>query len=99
MIFTNVSKTEHFLDISFIYKRKNANSSTLFLDSACQELNLKHHCYTFDPHCPPQNDIEKNDITAKIDILVVYLSLAIAFLALFSMRFCRQKLRQLCYGK
>nr|XP_022295214.1 uncharacterized protein LOC111105304 isoform X5 [Crassostrea virginica] len=74
-------------------------TSDFYKYSACQELNLDHHCYKFDPHCPPKNDVETNDTPTTISILVVCLGLAIVFIALFCiLLFCRQKLRQLCYG-
>nr|XP_022290822.1 uncharacterized protein LOC111102406 [Crassostrea virginica] len=74
-------------------------TSDFYKYSACQELNLDHHCYKFDPHCPPKNDVETNDTSTTISILVVYLGLAIVFIALFCILFfCRQKLRQLWHG-
>lgn len=76
--------------LDYSYKEKTLILRLYFLDSACQELNLKHNCYKFDPHCPTKDNIETNDIPSTISILVVYLGLAIVFLALFCfLTFCR----------
>ena len=104
VIFTNVSCEKYSVDtqlIQFTFEKENTLILRLyFLDSACQELNLKHHCYKFDPHCPTKDNIDTNDIPTTINVLVVYLGLAIVFIAMFCiLLFCRQKLRQLIYSK
>lgn len=101
VIFTNVSCEKYSVDTQFTFKKKKTLIRRMyFLDSACQELNLKHHCYKFDPYCPTKDNIDTNDIPTTIIILVVYLGLAIVLIAMFCiLLFCRQKLRRLCYGK
>ena len=53
----------------------------LLLDPACQELNLDHHCYKFDPNCPPNNSIKTSKNSASIGVLVVYIGLAMTIAA------------------
>lgn len=87
-------------ELHVLFKRKHVNSSSIFLDSACQELNLDHNCYKLDPHCPPEIDMEANDTPATISILVVLLSLAIVSIVLFGiLSFYRQKRRRESDGK
>ena len=72
-----------------------------FLDPACQELDLNHHCYKFDPYCPPKIFIKTRDNFTTTSILALFLGVVIP-IAVLIVLFCyfRQKQRRrYTYGK
>ena len=70
-IFTNVCYEKFNLAryLDYIKKRSDVNVLSVFLDSACQELDLDHHCYKFDPHCPPNIHIQTRENFATVNLL------------------------------
>ena len=55
----------------------------LLLDPACQEQDLDHHCYKFDPDCPPNDSIKTINNSAFIGIPVVFIFLVMTIAASF----------------
>ncbi|XP_078325815.1 uncharacterized protein LOC111103528 [Crassostrea virginica] len=62
---------------------------------ACQELDLDHHCYKFDPYCSSKIYIKTRDNFATTSIMALFLGLVIPIAVLFVL-YCyyRQKQRR-----
>nr|XP_022292574.1 uncharacterized protein LOC111103528 [Crassostrea virginica] len=62
---------------------------------ACQDLDLDHHCYKFDPYCSPKNDIKTRANFTTTSILAVSMGLVIPIAVLFVLYcYCRRKQRR-----
>lgn len=90
-----------------LHFRKYINSYTwphdllFFLDPACQELDLDHHCYKFDPYCSRKKYIKTRENFATTSIVASFLGLFIPIAVLFLLYcYCGEKQRRRRnYGK
>ena len=48
-------------------------------DSACQSLDLEHHCYKTDPKCPQKTDSKMSDTQAGVIGVIAAIPIVILF--------------------
>ena len=105
-IFTNVRDENYIFRSQFAFQKiyqflYMTTWFIIFLDPACQELDLDHHCYKFDPYCSTKKYIKTRENFATTSIVASFLGLFIPIAVLFLLYcYCGEKQRRRRnYGK